>query len=196
MEDYADYEGGCGCEGGAAFRPEIDPEVTGGGFVSSMSSMGRAYTAIGAVIACLIALVLIVIGVFEIARARDTEATATVTKIVSSPPAGGTAAVTHVVDATFTDAAGAAVALTNLSVVSADPKFGKGSTFEVYYNPSDPSGALAESVSSKTLGAGLVVGGVVLAGLGVGVAVLARKSTAFAAVEGVAGTANILSRVF
>jgi hypothetical protein len=54
------------------------------------------------------------------------------------------------------------------------PGFGSGKKVDIYFNPGDPSGAMADNVPDRVF-AGLLVGGPVIAGVAVLVAGLTRK---------------------
>jgi len=167
------------------------------GIYSGTAALGRVYTTIGALVACLIALVLIVIGGAQLRSKRTGKAEAT----IASAEERGTEVNGEVVRTQYLLTLNYVNAQTAGPVTVSDVSYSSatglapGGKLTIYYDPSDPQDIAVEAISPKALGGGLIGAGLVVAGIGVGVAVLARKSKAFAAFEGVAGTVDLLKDI-
>ena len=160
---------------------------------------GRVYATIGAVIGSLIALVLILIGVHELRDKHTASAPMTVVSVAQTTPitvsvtSNGTTQTTtkyaSSVHVTFTAADGKKY--TAVASVTMPAPVTVGEVITLRYIPADPANSVKQEPSPRALGWGLIVGGVVLAAVTVGAAVLTFKSRTFAQIEGVMGAASM-----
>lgn len=149
---------------------------------------GRFYSVIGAIIGVIIMIIMIMIGYSKLKDKRTSVALMTVKSAtcVQLPPTGqgstpGGYSCNVIV--TFTTPDGNTYTPKNqIKVTSATP-LAPGDTIPLRYDPKNPID-VAQEISPRTLGWGLIGGGILLGSLSVGAAVLSFKSRGFAAVEG------------
>ena len=158
---------------------------------SGAATFGRIQTTIGAVVACVIALIMVVVGRAKLRDPNTSKATATITSVGSTAQStlNGTTTYTSSVSISYTTAAGHTLTAAGLTLTGRTKPVA-GQTLTVYYNPTQPTDVKIES-SPRAVGWGLIGGAFLVAAFGIGVAVLARKSKVFAAVDGAAGAASL-----
>jgi len=159
---------------------------------TATATFGRVYTYIGAAIAVLIALVLIIIGFVELFDKDTLVVDALITKATCATAPGG------VGYQCVLDLALHPGGETQITTAATPGQFKAGQTVKVAVNPADPtksavmdpSGVTPRGMGAMMIGAGLLVG----AG-GLLSAYLARRYKAFAALEGLGGIGS-LARAF
>lgn len=175
-----------------------DNKGIGSGIYSGVALYGRFQAVLGVVIGVIISIILISYGISRLhdphtsdAQMNITEVSACNQQMISGNKGNTYAQYSCNISVSFIASNGNKYNVSNINVNSSVP-LKVGMSIYLRYDPSNPSSVVQE-ISPRTLGWGLIAGGILVSAIAIGIAVLSFKYKGFAAVE---GTASLASSIF
>ncbi len=175
------------------------PAGLGADIYTGVATYGRFRAVVGAALAVIIALTIIIIGVMALRDKHTASAAMTVTAVsscqaepVQTDGNGQYTTYRCIIGVSF-PYQGATVIASGIQYRSGAPP-AVGDKVTLRFNPKKPNDVIQE-IPPRLLAGGLIAGGLLLGGVSVGLAVLTFRSKGFAAMEGTIGIAESLGHL-